>query len=159
MITRIVVVILALVFCLTGLEVALRFYDLTRGQSFFTGQTIKPYRIFGNPVTVIDEDGQLQIRSRHGELFAIDKAPNVIRIVTFGGSTSVNKTVYAEHGFHYASILEDHVRLAVQTNASGRMAGPRKVCRNPVHPTCGQAATRAPFLAPAHNGRHDPGQT
>ena len=109
MITRIVVVILALVFCLTGLEVALRFYDLTRGQSFFTGQTIKPYRIFGNPVTVIDDDGQLQIRSRHGELFAIDKAPNVIRIVTFGGSTSVNKTVYAEHGFHYASLLQERL--------------------------------------------------
>ena len=104
-----VVVIVALVLGLTGMEMALRLYDVSRGQSFFTGQIIKPYRIFGDPVTVVGDDGQLRIRSRHGELFPIDKAPGVIRIVTFGGSTSVNKTVYAEHGFHYSSLLQDRL--------------------------------------------------
>lgn len=109
MIRNIFFVLVALVLCVIGAEVALRFHDLSRGQGFVTGQIIKPYRIFGDPVTVVGEKGQLQIRSRHGALFPSDKLSGVVRIVTFGGSTSVNNAVYAEHGFHYSSRLQQRL--------------------------------------------------
>jgi lysophospholipase L1-like esterase len=101
--------IAALLLGLLGLEVAIRLYDVAHGREFLSGPVIKPHRLFGSDVYSADEDGP-SIRSRHGEPFTFDKASGVTRIVTFGGSTSVNKAVFVEHGLHYSSVLQTQLK-------------------------------------------------
>lgn len=108
MIKNMVAVLLSMLICLAFLEVALRLYDVANGRSFFTSAEIIPYRIFGiQPHKT--EDGELKIVSHNGEIYAFAKPEKTIRIVTFGGSTSVNAAVYRQHGFNYSSLLQDRL--------------------------------------------------
>ena len=108
MVKNLVAVVLSALFCFGALEVGLRLYDQANGRSFFSSRTILPYRIFGHKV-YDKAGGELRIRSRHGEIFPFDKPPGTVRIVTFGGSTSVNAAVYDEHGVHYSALLQERL--------------------------------------------------
>ncbi len=108
MIKNIVAAVMSLLVCLGLMEVGLRLYDLANGRSFFSAATIIPYRIFGSE-PYDRADGELRIRSHHGEIFPFAKPEDTVRIVTFGGSTSVNSAVFAEHGVHYSSLLQEHL--------------------------------------------------
>lgn len=108
MIKNIVTAIMPLLVCLGAMEVGLRVYDLVNGRSFFSSANIIPYRIFGNEL--YDKTGDdLRIRSHHGEIFPFAKPPATVRVVTFGGSTSVNEAVFTEYGVHYPSLLQERL--------------------------------------------------
>lgn len=108
--------ILSLLVCLGVMELGLRTYDAVNGRSFFSTATIIPYRIFGSEL--YDKTGDdLRIRSHHGEIFSFTKPADTIRIVTFGGSTSVNAAVFAEYGVHYSSLLQERLNNQVDGKA------------------------------------------
>lgn len=108
MIKNVVAIVMSLLICLVVMEVGLRTYDAVNGRSFFSSATIIPYRIFGS--SLYDRsDGELRIRSHHGEIFPLAKPEGTVRIVSFGGSTSVNSAVFAAHGIHYSSLLQDRL--------------------------------------------------
>lgn len=86
-------------------ELSLRLYDMAIGRSFFHELKIQPYRVFG-PDLYTFEHGDLEIRSRHGQLFPLKKADNTLRIVTFGGSTTENDGSYTKYGIDYPMMLQ-----------------------------------------------------
>lgn len=108
MIKNIVAVFIPLLICLGLMEIGIRVYDLASGRSFFSSATIIPYRIFGSELYDTSGD-ELRIRSRGGEVFSFTKPQETVRIVTFGGSTSVNAAVHAKHGFNYPSLLQERL--------------------------------------------------
>jgi hypothetical protein len=114
MLKNIAAVLLSTFVCLGSLEVGLRAYDVAQGRDFFTTPEIVPYRIFGNQFYPKSgpEDGpgngeDRMIRSHHGEIFPLERPEQTIRIVTFGGSTSANTSVYNQYGVHYSSLLQE----------------------------------------------------
>ncbi len=106
MIKKIAAVLASIVICLGLMELALGLYHYANGRSFSASAEIVPFRIFGVQPNR-REDGKLSIVAQHGERFPFAKPENTIRIVTFGGSTSVNTTVYRQYGFNYPSLLQD----------------------------------------------------
>jgi len=96
----------SLLVCLLVMEISLRAYDVVNGRPFFSGAKVVPYRIFGSDLYQ-DEGTKLRILSKNGESFPFEKNKDTIRIVTFGGSTSVNAAVLAEFGVNYPSLLQD----------------------------------------------------
>jgi hypothetical protein len=106
MIRNLAATLLSILICLGLMELGLRLYDKANGRSFFNTARIVPHRIFGiQPGR--SEGGELGIVATYGKPFPFEKPENTIRIVTFGGSTSVNAAVYRQHGFNYSSRLED----------------------------------------------------
>lgn len=93
-------VLLSLLAFLAAAEGGLRLYDFVRGRSPTYTVQVKPYRIFGLDLYETG-DGRMQIRSRHGETFPLEKPPETVRVVAFGGSTTVNKSVFTRSGAHY----------------------------------------------------------
>jgi hypothetical protein len=87
-------------------EGALWLYDLAQGRPPAAAPVIRPFRIFGPALYAHDDQGRLQLRARHGERFAFEKPPGTVRIVVFGGSTSVNKRVHSSSGLHYPLELQ-----------------------------------------------------
>ena len=106
MVKNIATTLVSLLVCLSVMELGLRLYDVANGRSFFTSAEIVPYRIFGIQPNR-NKDGKLVIVAQHGTRFPFAKQENTIRIVTFGGSTSVNAAVYRQYGFNYSSLLQD----------------------------------------------------
>ena len=115
MVKNIVAAVISLCVCLGVLEIGLRVYDLANGRSFFTSTRIVPYRTFGSRV-YDSTGGDLRLRSHYGETYPFAKPPGTMRIVTFGGSTSVNAAVFAAYGIHYPGRLEEHLN----SRADGR---------------------------------------
>lgn len=105
MFKNVALVLASLAIFLAGGEAALWLYDLAEGRSPLHVPRVKPYRIFG-PDLYRFENGRLLIQSRHREAFSFEKGADTLRIVTFGGSTTVNKTVYEDRGLHYPLLLQ-----------------------------------------------------
>lgn len=94
---NITVLICVTLFCLLGLEIATRVHDMSYGVSFFSNnrnllrhynkRDIIPFRTFGRKHYEF-EDGNIVLVGSDYQRFPLEKHPNALRIVTFGGSTT-----------------------------------------------------------------------
>ena len=93
-------------------------YDYGRGYGFFSPRRSelatplrppRPFRTFGVDYYQV-HDGVTRISSRHGELYPLQKQDSTVRIVVFGGSTTVNHRTFDAHGVHYPMLLEGILR-------------------------------------------------
>ena len=110
---KIMLFIMPVIISFVVLEIGVRLFDMFRGESFFTDyrnelnnvKPIVPYRMFGFAMYK-GEVEQRQIASRHQELFSLQKTPDTIRVVCFGGSTTENLPAFKEPGVHYPKQLQ-----------------------------------------------------
>lgn len=100
------------------LEIGLRAFDAVRGHGFFNSRRselatplrpTRPFRGYGFDYYQV-RDGATFISSRHGELYPLQKPEGTVRIVVFGGSTTVNARAFREAGVHFPLLLERTLR-------------------------------------------------
>ena len=106
------------------LECGLRAYNYARGYGFFSARQSefatplrppRPFRTFGVDYYQV-RDGVTHVSSRHGELYPLQKQDNTVRIVVFGGSTTVNHRTFSAHGVHFPLLLESILRSQSDTH-------------------------------------------
>ena len=118
---RLVILSLATLVTLLGLEIAIRIWDAARGKGFFSTyrnrlakpiQPRFPFRSFGF-VPYMKRDGITYIASRHKELYPLEKPSGTFRIVVFGGSTTANLQAVNADSPHYPLLLQTKLRHAL----------------------------------------------
>ncbi|HEB58175.1 MAG TPA: SGNH/GDSL hydrolase family protein [Gammaproteobacteria bacterium] len=119
---KLALALVSLFLVLLTLEIGIRTVDMLKGHGFFSGHRNLlnaevrppiPFRTFGFPLYV-EKDGQRYISSRHGELFAIEKPANTLRIVVFGGSTTENGYAMGKAQIHYPLVLQRQLAEALK---------------------------------------------
>jgi hypothetical protein len=115
---KLLLMIISVFGTLLVLEIGLRSFDAARGYGFLTARRselatplrpTRPFRGYGYDYYQV-RDGTTFISSRHGELYPFEKPDGTVRIVVFGGSTTVNARAFGEAGVHYPLLLERRLR-------------------------------------------------
>lgn len=115
---KLALIAVSVVTTLLMLEIGIRIHDTVRGWGFFyegrnrtarAEKAERPFRGFGFDA-YRDRDAVRYIASTHGELYPFAKPEGTLRIVAFGGSTTVNEFSNKHGGGHYPLLLQSMIR-------------------------------------------------